>query len=348
MKPTTPVAVQRWTPTSVAAIGVLVAIVVALAFAPFVLGANAIDKLITLYIYVIIAAMWNALAGYAGLVSVGQQAFFGLGAYAAIRLSNAGIEVYSALALGALAGGLVSIPLSWFMLRLRDGEFAIGMWVVAVVAHLLVVQDKLINGETGTSLRALTAYAANDRRAYTYWMALGAMVLFLALIFVLLRSRLGASVQAIRDDEEAAAAVGVRVLRGKVIIFVLAATGAAAAGALWLATAISFQPATYFGVQWSAYMIFMALVGGLGTFEGPILGALLFFLVQDVFGEIGVWYLVGLGLVAIFFALFMPRGIWGTIEDRLGIRLMPVGYRLRLPDSVVLAAKAEEDAAAGS
>ncbi len=336
------ITVQRWTSVSVLAIGFLIVLVVLLGFAPLAFGANVVDKLITLYIYVIIATMWNALAGYAGLVSVGQQAFFGLGAYAAIRLSNAGIEPYPALVLGAVAGGLIAIPLSWVILRLRDGEFAIGMWVVAVVAHLLVVQDKLINGETGTSLRAITIYAADARRAYTYWMALGAMVLFLVLIFILLRSRLGASVQAIRDDEEAASAVGVRVLQGKVIIFVLAAFGAAAAGALWLATAITFQPATYFGVQWSAYMIFMALVGGLGTFEGPIFGAVLFFLVQDIFGEIGVWYLVGLGLVAIFFALFMPRGIWGSIEDRFGIRLMPVGYRLRLPHKAAEAGEGED------
>ena len=78
-------------------------------------------------------------------------------------------------------------------------------------------------------------------------------------------------------------------------------------------------------------MIFMVLVGGLGTFEGPIIGAIVFFFIEDRFGNgnYGVWYLVGLGAVAILFALFLPRGIWGTIEDRFGIRLLPVGYRLR-------------------
>ena len=79
-------------------------------------------------------------------------------------------------------------------------------------------------------------------------------------------------------------------------------------------------------------MILMALVGGLGTFEGPILGALLFFLVQNEFGENGVWYMAGLGVAAILFALFLPRGLWGEIEARFGLRLLPVGYRLRLTD----------------
>lgn len=321
--------VQRWTPLSVSAIGTLGLLVVALAFAPFALGADYIDKLTTLYIYILLAAMWNALAGYAGLVSVGQQAFFGLGAYFAIRLSFWGVAVYPSLLLGAIGAGIVAWPVSWLMLRLKGGEFAIGLWVVAEVCHLLVNLDGLIQGETGTSLIALNAFSPVHRRADNYWLALGAMVLFLGLVFLLLRSRLGASVQAIRDDEDAAASVGVKVLAGKRIIFLLAALGCGAAGAIFLATSITFQPKTYFGVQWSAYMIFMALVGGLGSFEGPIIGAILFFVVQTELGEIGVWYLVMLGAVAIVFALFLPRGLWGAIEDRFGLRLMPVGYRLR-------------------
>jgi branched-chain amino acid transport system permease protein len=204
------------------------------------------------------------------------------------------------------------------------------MWVVAELAHLLVNLDDLVQGETGISLIALNAYSADNRRAYNYWMALGAMVILLALVFALLRGRLGASVQAIRDDEDAAQSVGVRVLASKRIIFFLAAFGCALAGALWLATSITFQPKTYFGIQWTAYMIFMVLVGGLGTFEGPILGAVIFFLIEYLFGETGVWYLIGLGAAAVAFALFLPRGLWGTVEDRLGIRLLPVGYRLRM------------------
>jgi branched-chain amino acid transport system permease protein len=338
------ISIERWTPLSVGGVGVLVALVVALAFAPLVVDANVVDKLTTLFIYVILAAMWNALAGYAGLVSVGQQAFFGLGAYVAIHLADQGISPYPSLILGALVTGVIAIPISWFMLRLRGGEFAIGMWVVAEVAHLLVNLDKLINGETGTSLITLNEYSGDARRADNYWLTLAAMVILLGTIFVLLRSRFGASLQAIRDDEDAAASVGVKVQANKRLIFVLAATGCALAGTLWLATSITFQPKTYFGVQWSAYMIFMALVGGLGTFEGPILGALLFFVVQNEFGEIGVWYLVGLGAMGILFALFLPRGIWGSIEDRFGLRLLPVGYRMQIDEAVLARLKARDAA----
>ena len=329
--------VERWTRASMATVAVVAAGLLVLAVGPFILGANTVDKLTTLFIYVIMAAMWNALAGYGGLVSVGQQAFFGLGAYGAVRLTDAGVAVYPSLFVAAALVGLLSLPISSFMLRLRAGEFAIGMWVVAELAHLLVNLDNLVQGETGTSLIALNAYAAEARRALTYWCALGALVVLLGVLFGLLRGRVGIAIQAIRDNEEAAASIGVRVLATKRIIFVLTATGIAMAGALWLATAISFQPKTYFGVQWSAYMIFMALVGGLGTFEGAILGAVIFFLIEAWFGAAGVWYLVGLGATALLFSLFLPRGLWGELEDRLAIRLLPVGYRLRLAEDPNLA-----------
>jgi len=325
-----PYRVERWTPASRASVLAVALILLTLAFGPFAFSDKAIDQLTTLFVYVILAMMWNALAGYAGLVSIGQQAFFGLGAYAAVRLANSGTPVYFSLALAAGLTGLFAWPLSYFMLRLKEGEFAIGMWVVAELCHLLVNLDTLIQGETGTSLIALNAYEASARHAYNYWIALAGMAFLLALLFVLLRSRTGAGIQAIRDSEEAAASVGVEVARTKRLIFILAAVGAGLAGALWLANAITFQPKTYFSPQWTAYMIFMALVGGLGAFEGAILGAVIFFAIEALFGAAGVWYLIGLGATALAFAMFLPRGIWGWAEARFGLSLLPVGYRLRL------------------
>ena len=326
------ISVKRWNALSIAGVGSLVGTIVVLAFGPAFLGPYLTDRLTTLFIYVILAAMWNALAGYAGLVSVGQQAFFGLGAYAAIRLSHEGTPVYVALVLAPLLVGALAFVLSPLALRLRGGEFAIGMWVFAELAHLLVNLDGLVQGETGTSLIALSSFATAERRAYNYWLALAIMTVVVALVFFLLRSRTGASIQAIRDNEEAAASVGVRVMRTKGLIFVLAAVGCAAAGALTLATLVSFQPKSYFSVQWTAYMVFMTLVGGLGTFEGPILGAVVFFVIESLFGGDGVWYLVALGASALVFSLFFPRGIWGTLSARFNLHLMPVGYRLHFPD----------------
>lgn len=322
--------VERWTTASRVAIAASLLVVLVLTLVPAFGGAGSIDRMTALFVYVILAAMWNALAGYGGLISVGQQVFFGLGAYFTVRIADAGLNPFLSI---VVAGGVVTLfsyPLSLLMLRLKGGEFAIGMWVVAALTHLLVNLDRLIQGETGTSLISLNAYDIEDRRVYIYWLALASMVTMLTILFAVLRSRRGAAIQAIRDNEDAARALGVNVEATKRLIFVLAAAGTGLAGALWLASATSFQPKTYFSVQWTAYMIFMVLVGGIGTFEGAILGAILFFLIETWFGGLGVWYLIGLGVVALLFSLFVPKGIWGELERRTGLSLMPVGYRLIL------------------
>jgi branched-chain amino acid transport system permease protein len=324
-----PVKVQRWTPVMVAFACLAVAVLVVLGFLPFALGPNTTEKLTELFVLIILAAMWNALAGFAGLVSVGQQAFIGIGAYAVIVFTDHGINGYVAVVLAALFAGAVSLPTSFLVFRLRGGQFAIGMWVVAEVFRLLVTNDNSLGGGTGKSLTALNVYAPADRQAYTYWVALACMAVLMLAGFLLLRSRLGSSLQAIRDDEPAAASLGVRVTRAKRIVFLFAAVGCGAAGAITVANNLSVTADSIFGVQWTAYMIFMVLLGGLGTFEGPVLGALVLFGIQQEFRDAGSWYLVGLGAIAIAVTLVLPRGIWGALVDRFGIRLVPVGYILR-------------------
>ncbi len=325
------ISIERSTRSSRLALSTMAAVLCLLALAPLVLGAGAVDRMTALFVYVILAAMWNALAGFGGLVSVGQQVFFGLGAYFTIRLADAGLNPFLSLFAAALITGAISLPLSLFMLRLKGGEFAIGMWVISALTHMLVNLDRLIQGETGTSLISLNVYDSSTRRAVIYWLALASMAALLGILFALLRSRTGAAIQAIRDNEDAAASVGVHVIGTKRLLFVLAAFGIAVAGGLWLASATTFQPKTYFSVQWTAYMIFMVLVGGIGKFEGAILGAVLFFIIETFFGSLGVWYLIGLGATAVIFSLYLPRGLWGEIERRFDLQLLPVGYRLKLP-----------------
>jgi len=320
--------------------GGLSGVVVALAFAPVLLGENSQNNLIQLYFLVIMAMMWNALAGYGGLVSVGQQGFIGIGAYAAVFLSvQHGLNPYVSMLLATLIGGAIAIPVAAVVLWLRSGAFAIATWVVAEVFAILVSLDPnpAIGGGTGTSalLPFNLRYTPEQRLHYTYWAALGAVAVLLVLLFVLLRSRLGGSLQAIRDDEEAAASVGVRVLLGKGILFVVAGAGCAAAGTIilaWQLSVLPLGPNSVFGINWTARMIFMVLVGGLGTFEGPIIGAVVLYLLQTYVSVNGVWYFVMLGGVAIGFALLLPRGIWGTVQERFNVQLLPVGYRLRSGD----------------
>jgi branched-chain amino acid transport system permease protein len=321
--------VQRWTPLSVVSTAAAGGLIGALAFVPPVLGTAITQQMTSLLILVIVAVMWNALAGFGGLVSVGQQAYIGIGAYGTVYLTQQGIAPYAAMILAALGAGAISVPTSILVLRLRGGQFAIGTWVVAEVFALLVALDQSLGGGTGISLTTLDVYSPDQRQTYTYWLALAMAAVLLITVFVLLRTRLGASLQAIRDDEEAAASVGISVIRAKRVLFVLAALGCGGAGALYLANTLFIDTPSVFGVQWSAYMIFMVLVGGLGTVEGPVIGAVLFYLIQNRFADYGAWYLVGLGVLAILFALFLPRGLWGELEARFGVRLLPVGHIVR-------------------
>ncbi|MFN4154342.1 MAG: branched-chain amino acid ABC transporter permease [Paracoccaceae bacterium] len=303
-------------------------LVAGLALLPLLGSALMVDKLTMLFILIMFATMWNLLAGYVGLVSVGQQAFVGLGGYGVVRLVEAGFPPFPALFVAALLTGVVAWVLSWFVLRMKAGEFAIATWVIAEALRAMVSFDPLIQGETGTSVLALNAYAPELRRAVIYLLALFTMALMLWGSWALLRGRTGAQAQAIRDDDEAAASVGISTFRVKQRIYILAAVGCAVAGTLWLASAITFQPRTSFGVQWSVFMLFMVLVGGIGSFIGPILGALLFFALQELFGDFGAWYLAGMGVIAIVFALYLPRGIVGLWLDRG--REEPLSMRRRL------------------
>jgi branched-chain amino acid transport system permease protein len=314
--------VDRWSGAARIGVGAAALVLVLLALVPLYAADGMTGRLTALCLYVMLAAMWNALAGYSGLVSIGQQMFLGLGAYVTIRIAQLGLDPFVAILLSGVIVAAIAYPVSLFMLKLRGGEFAIGMWVLSSITHLLVNLDPLIQGETGTSLISMNAYDADTRRVAIFWLALAAMVLVLGLLLMLLRSRMGLAIQAIRDSEEAAGSLGVDPVRTKRVIFVLAAFGTGLAGAIWLASVTSFQPKTYFSVQWTAYMIFMVLVGGIGRFEGAILGAVLFFLIETWFAATGVWYLIGLGATAMILSLFLPKGIWGA----LNLRLLPIGY----------------------
>ncbi len=324
-----PVSIHRWTRPSIGFAIVMVGVVVALALVPEFFTQDTTEKLTELFILIILASMWNVLAGFGGMVSIGQQAFIGIGAYATIIFNEHGVSPYMACVLAALFAGVASLPISLVAFRLRGGQFAVGMWVIAEIFRLLVTNTQSLGGQTGKSLTALNVYAPADRQAYTYWLALAFTVVLLGASFALLRSRTGAALQAIRDDEGAAESVGVKVTRAKRIVFVLAGAGCGAAGAITLANLLNVTASGAFSIQYTAFMIFMVLIGGLGTFEGPVLGAFILFGLQQQFADQGSWYLVGLGVVAILVTLLFPRGLWGALVDRFNIHLIPVGYHLR-------------------
>jgi branched-chain amino acid transport system permease protein len=314
---------MRWTAvTSVAVVGVL-------AYLPYAVYSGTTDTLVNLFILLTLASMWNLLAGYAGLVSVGQQAFIGLGAYIVLFLALHGVSPFVAIPFAAVGCAVLAFPISLLVLRLRGGYFAIATWVVADTCQLIVSRSSTLGGGTGAGVAGLSGVDPTLLTAYTYWAALAVAVIALAATYLLLRSRIGLVLTAVRDNEVGARSLGAKVLGAKRLVYLAAAAGCGAGGALLAVSQLNVQPASVFSVEWSAQMIFVTVIGGIGSIEGPIIGAVLFFALQQTLAQYGTWYLMILGGVAILVAIWLPRGIWGFISEHTKVRPFPVGYWLR-------------------
>jgi len=319
--------IRRSTRTSRWALVPALVVLVVLGYLPYIAGQGTTSLLVDFFILLTLGITWNMLAGYAGLVSVGQQAYIGIGAYAVLWLAQHGVEPFVALPIAAVFCAVLAVPISWLVFRLRGGYFAIGTWAVAEVLSLLTIRDSALGGGTGTNVPGLDGFDPTVLGAYTYWVALAVVVIALVGCYLLLRSRVGLALTAVRDDEVAARSVGVRVPRAKRTVYLAAAIGAGAAGALLAINQLNVEPQNVYGVQWSAYMIFVVLIGGIGTLEGPILGTIVFFVLQRTLASYGGWYLIIVGTVAVVMAVWMRQGMWGLAE-RFGLRLFPVGYRV--------------------
>jgi len=305
-------------------------VVVVLAMFPYIVYSGTTAILVQAFIVLTMASMWNLLAGYAGLVSVGQQAFVGIGAYFVLILAIHGTSPFAALPVAVIGCGAAALPLWWLVSRLRSGYFAIATWVLATTVLLIIEKFSSIGGGTGMPLPGLAGYNPALLTADTYWAALAVTVVALAAIYLLLRSRLGLVLTAIRDDEVAARSSGARVGLARMLVFVVAGAGCGAAGAVLAISQLQVQPSAVFTVQWTAEMAFVTIIGGLGTIEGPIVGTVVYMVLQQTLASYNAWYLIILGLVAIFVALFARRGLWGLVDARINVRLFPVGYWLRL------------------
>jgi branched-chain amino acid transport system permease protein len=312
--------------------GVALIVVVLLALFPYIVYSGTTTILVQAFIVLTMASMWNLLAGYAGLVSVGQQAFVGLGAYFVLILAIHGTSPFAALPVAAVGCGVAALPLWWLVSRLRSGYFAIATWVMAATIMLIIEKFSSIGGGTGMPLPGTAGFSPALLTAYTYWAALAVTVLALAGIYLLLRGRLGLVLTAIRDDEVAARSSGARVGLARMLVFVVAGVGCGAAGAVLAISQLQVQPSAVFTVQWTAEMAFATIIGGLGTIEGPIIGTAVYMVLQQTLASYNAWYLIVLGLVAILVALFARRGLWGLVDDRINVRLFPVGYWLRVDE----------------
>jgi branched-chain amino acid transport system permease protein len=325
--------VVRSTAVSRSALWVAVALVALAASLPFWGESSWMREFVEIACYFIFAMMWNLLAGYGGMVSIGQQAFFGFGGYVMLMLGNfVGLNPFIAIPLGAIAAGLIAVPVSFVAFRLSGGYFAIGTWVIAEVFRLSFANVSAVGG-SGTTLTALRGIEKATRESVTYWMALACVVAAIALVYLFLRSKRGLALLAIRDNEVAAESQGIPVARMKLAVYVVAAFGAGLAGALYFVGNLRISPDAAFSVNWTAFAIFMVVIGGIGRIEGPLVGAVIFWALNKFLSDYGTWYLLGLGLLAIVVTIFFKQGLWGFAQQRWGWSLFPTQRRLVTRDA---------------
>ena len=316
-----------------AVLGALVLIV--LIAAPWWAGRADMRLMGELFLYLALASLWNLMAGYAGLVSVGQQAYVGFGGYMLFALTIfGGLHPLYAIAGAGVLGALIAVPVATLIFRLRGAYFAIGTWVIAEVFRLSFAQVSALGGGSGSSLpvgivRSL-ASSRSGRESLSYWMALGAAVLAITVVYLFLRSRRGLALTAIRDNELAAGSLGIDIWRTKFVVYIVASGLTAMLGALIFLQKLRISPDAAFSVNdWTAFVIFIVVIGGIGTIEGPIFGTLIFFALRETLADFGTTYLIVLGVVAIVVMLKAPKGVWGFIVDRYDIQLFPLRYRVK-------------------
>jgi branched-chain amino acid transport system permease protein len=328
--------VEHATPSSRIGVAIIAVALVVLALAPYWGDRNTLRLLAEMFTYVALASLWNLLAGYAGLVSVGQQAFVGLGGYLLFALVMlAGVHPILAILITGPVAALVAVPVALLIFRLRGAYFAIGTWVVAEVFRLLASQVSALGGGSGVSLPASIVIAMAPSRTLrefeTYWLALALTAVILGAIVALLRSRHGLALTAIRDNELAAQSNGIDVTRIKFIVYVLTAFGTAMVGALIFLQKLRISPDTAFSVNdWTAFVIFITVIGGIGRIEGPIIGTIIFFVMRQTLADLGSLYLLIMGAVAIVVMLWAPKGLWGLVAERFGWQALPLQRRLVL------------------
>jgi branched-chain amino acid transport system permease protein len=328
--------IERSTRTSRAGLLLFLIAIAALVSLPLWGGAANMRLIVEISYYLALAETWNLLAGYAGLVSIGQQGFVGLGGYALVFLTViANVPPLIALPLAGVFAAIVALPTALIVFRLRGAYFAIGTWVMAEVFRLLIAQFPALGGGTGMSLpvSVITAVAESrsTRELIIYYIALAVGLGSVLLVFFWLRSRQGMALTAIRDSEPAAASIGVNGYRTKLAAFVVAALFTGFVGAVAYLEKIRISPNAAFSViDWTADVLFIVIIGGIGSIEGPIIGTVIFFALRGFLADYGAAYMILLGAVAVVVMLVAPQGIWGIVARRFDLHFFPVQRRVRL------------------
>ncbi|WP_407495684.1 branched-chain amino acid ABC transporter permease [Pseudooceanicola sp. MF1-13] len=317
---------------STSALRVLIGLIVvtaALASAPYWAGRSDLRLIGEIMSYLALAVLWNLLAGYAGLVSVGQQAFVGLGGYALfICVIWLGLPPLMAIPFAFVSAGLVGAIFAPLLFRLEGAYFSIGTWVAAETVALVFAAIPSLGAGAGMSLPAAAvksiASGRDAREALIYWLLVGIGMGVLGLSYALIRSKAGLALMSLRDNPVAAASLGVDIWWTRFWTYVGVAACSGVVGSVIFLQKLRVSPDSGFSLNdWTVIVIFMVVIGGIGRIEGAIVGTITYFILRELLVDYGVVYLIVLGIVVILVMIYSRNGIWGAVEKGFGWSLMP-------------------------
>lgn len=293
---------------------VLVVALVILGFA----GSNNIRRiLIKVFLYCAMAVMWNLMSGYTGMTSLGQQAFIGVAGYSMAVMTTTYLASYwIGLLVGGAIGAVLALVLAVILFRMRGMYFAVATWVIAEALKTFFLSWKFVNQGGGM------AVTGRPDRTIIYLVALAICVAAIVVVYLLLNSKIGLGLTAMRDDADAASSVGVNIFKSKLICFVIAGIFTALAGGWYFLNNVSIYPASGYGNSWTVAVVFIVIIGGIGTMAGPIVGSIIYVALAEVLADFPGWSNIILGLIAILVILFLPDGILGTLQKKFNFEIL--------------------------
>lgn len=275
------------------------------------LSNNAMRYLLQIFLYITLGEMWNLMSGYAGMTSLGQQTFIGLAGYSVAMVTTVyKLHYFYGIAVGAIVGVLAAALLSVFLLNMRGMYFAIATLAAAEAFGTFFSGWKYVNQGAGMNI-SISPY---PRIGELYMLALILCALSLAVTYFLLKTDMGLGLTAMRDDIPAAASLGVNIVKNKLIVFLTAALFTSLAGAVFFINKGTIYPDSGFNISWTISMVFIVIIGGVGTIEGPVIGSVIYVLLCEYLAHFPGRSNIILGAISIFVILFMPKGIAGFVS----------------------------------
>lgn len=276
--------------------------------------------LFTFFVYLAWIEMWNLLAGYSGLVSLGQPAFIGISGYALAMFVWFGGSIYLGILIAGISAMLFALVISVPTFRMRGVYFSISTLIIAEVLMLwfnawrpVGGAGSPVGGGAGFPIKA----AAGISLSQIYWLGL---IIGIASIFVvkfILNSKIGLGLQLIRDNEDAASIIGVNSFRLKLYSFLIASFITGIAASIFYIFQGHVEPRSAFSVSWTITLITGTVIGGIGVKEGPILGAGVVTFLHFILAKFGTLDLLIEGIILVTFIMFLPKGVVGEVKEKL-------------------------------